>query len=100
MATSSPSDTVCGVLWELEQQHQATLDDQEGVGKGLYRRFSVRVDLLNRPEVVTREAITYQVTDEHLTPEGEEENRPSGVYKKVMVEGAREQKLPQDYVEK
>ncbi len=45
------------------------------------------------------QAITYQVTDEHLTPESGE-NKPSGIYKEVMVAGAKEHGLPEEYIKK
>ena len=34
---------VYGVLWELDNQHLPTLDDQEGVKENIYRRFQVKV---------------------------------------------------------
>ncbi len=46
-----------------------------------------------------REAISYQVRDEHMTPE-DGDNRPSAVYKRVFTAGAREHKLPPYYVKK
>lgn len=45
MATIEPSkgDQVYGVLWTLEAEHLRTLDDQEGVDDGIYRRIRVEV---------------------------------------------------------
>ena len=37
-----------GVLWELDNKHLSTLDDQEGVSKRVYRRFEIEViDMCN-----------------------------------------------------
>ena len=38
-----PSSEVYGVLWELDNEHLSTLDDQEGVSKRVYRRFKIEV---------------------------------------------------------
>ena len=38
-----PGNEVYGILWELDNAHLSTLDDQEGVSKKVYRRFEVEV---------------------------------------------------------
>ena len=38
-----PGSEVYGILWELDNAHLSTLDDQEGVSKKVYRRFEVEV---------------------------------------------------------
>ena len=40
-----PTSEVYGILWELDNEHLSTLDDQEGVSKKVYRRFEVEVML-------------------------------------------------------
>ena len=40
--TQDPNSTVYGVIWELEQEHQETLDQQESVPR-VYRRIQVEV---------------------------------------------------------
>ena len=44
------------------------------------------------------EAFTYQLTPERCNLP-EEEAKPSKVYKNVILKGANEHKLPQDYIE-
>jgi len=45
------------------------------------------------------ECITYQVTKEFLEAE-DEDARPSAVYKDVILKGAKEHNLPQEYIKK
>ena len=40
------NDEVYGVLWELNNSHLSTLDNQEGVHKNVYRRFEIQVKIL------------------------------------------------------
>ena len=40
--TQDPDSTVFGVIWELDQEHQETLDQQESVPR-VYRRIQVEV---------------------------------------------------------
>jgi len=89
---------VVGVLWRLDAAHLATLDDQEGVPHGIYRRFRIRVRLLDGSDQHV-DCITYQVTKEWLETE-DETARPSKVYKRVMLKGAREHNLPEDYIKR
>ncbi len=71
---ADPSSKVCGVLWRLDQAHLSTLDEQESVHKGLYKRFGVTVHLLDpvardgKPTGETVEAITYQVMLTNIKP--------------------------------
>ena len=44
-------------------------------------------------------AYTYQLLEERYLPEGSD-CRPSAVYKRVIVQGAIENKLPADYIKK
>ena len=44
--TQDPESTVFGVIWELEQEHQETLDLQESVPR-VYRRIKVKVYKIN-----------------------------------------------------
>ena len=40
---TDPGSEVYGILWELDNAHLSTLDEQEGVSKKVYRRFEVEV---------------------------------------------------------
>lgn len=94
--TSAPGNTMYGVLWRLGIENLPTLDHQEGVQLGIYRRISVRVKSVPAGEDIDG-VITYVVTDEKLRPE-EGDCRPSRTYKSVILNGARENKLPAEYV--
>ena len=89
--TESLGDHVWGCLWELNDEHLKTLDEQESH----YNRFQVSVMMSNK-QMIT--ANTYQLKDEHLN-EGEIENLPSPMYKKVILSGAIEHDLPGDYIQ-
>ena len=39
----SPGDVVWGVLWELKDEDLESLDNQEGVHNGIYRRIKLAV---------------------------------------------------------
>ena len=45
------------------------------------------------------DVLTYQVVKESLSSESDD-NMPSKVYKGVMLEGAREQSMPEFYIKK
>eukprot|EP00922_Rhytidocystis_sp_ex-Travisia-forbesii_P037243 GHVS01055510.1.p1 GENE.GHVS01055510.1~~GHVS01055510.1.p1 ORF type:complete len:106 (+),score=10.54 GHVS01055510.1:429-746(+) len=77
-------------MWELNQEHMATLDAQEGVHLGVYRKMRVQVWPRNCSTPV--EVLTYQHTNETFS-------LPSKVYKEVIVTGAKEHVLPAVYVD-
>merc|ERR1712210_350139 len=83
-------EEVWGVLWELNLEHLATLDAQEGVPT-VYNRKAVTVET----EAGEEEAFTY-----FLVKPVEEDRRPSAVYLDVIVRGAKENGLPKEYIEK
>ena len=81
----APGEEVWGVLWQLDMEHLATLDTQEGVPI-VYNRKTVVVEVEGGEE----EAYTY-----YLVKPEEEDRRPSAVYMDVILRGARENSLPQ-----
>eukprot|EP00090_Calanus_glacialis_P003268 TRINITY_DN12421_c0_g1_i1.p1 TRINITY_DN12421_c0_g1~~TRINITY_DN12421_c0_g1_i1.p1 ORF type:complete len:186 (-),score=78.48 TRINITY_DN12421_c0_g1_i1:50-568(-) len=81
---------VWGVLWELDMEHLETLDMQESVPT-VYNRKTVEVELQDGTK---EEAFTYFM----VKPE-EEDKRPSYVYKDVIVRGAEEHNIPQEYLD-
>ena len=82
---------VWGVLWELDEAHEASLDRQEGV-PSVYNRKEVEVECGDGVRVT---ALTYFL----IKPE-EQDKRPSGVDKNVIVRGAEEHGIPSYYVAK
>ena len=90
VATVVPSsgNEVWGVLWELTDEDEKTLDRYEGVANGVYTKE--RVDLDATGEKVN--ALVYIATDAR-------EKRPSARYVDALVRGARAHHLPLGYIE-
>jgi hypothetical protein len=85
----SGSDRVRGVLFEIDAAEKPILDRAEGLGDG-YEQKTVDVLL---PSAVSASAFTYFATnvDPGL--------QPYSWYKRHVLEGAREVRLPPDYIE-
>jgi len=79
----------CGVLYLLTPEDCERLDRTEGVHLGIYRRMAVEVAGDDGERVA---AFTYRST---LTQQG---RKPSARYLGLLVEGARAQGLPSEYV--
>ena len=86
--TGEIEDVVYGVLYELSEEDQETLDRAEGLGKGYERTQVTVVDSL-RQEL---QAFTYYAT------EIDESLFPYHWYKNHVVRGAQEAGLPQKYI--
>src|SRR4029453_13165375 len=80
---------ICGVLYQLTNDAAGRLDRTEGVEQGVYRRIPVTVTVDGDQRI---EAFAYQST---LTMDG---RRPSARYIGLLLEGAREHRLPDEYV--
>lgn len=78
-----------GVLHLLTAEDWTRLDNSEGVPAGIYRHLPVQV-LADGTELV--HAITYQST---LVADG---RKPSLRYLSLLLEGAQEHGLPEDYL--
>jgi len=81
----SPGDVTWGVLYEIRNSDLETLDRVEGG----YQRITVQVQ---QPGVTVVEAVTY--ISGNLT----NDPRPYRWYKELLLSGAREHNLPQDYI--
>jgi hypothetical protein len=86
---AAPGESVWGVLWELPLG-AAELDVKESAGVG-YRRRSVKVIVDGSPF----NAMAYEVIDKHPR-----ELQPRREYVDLMVGGAREHDLPDEWVER
>ncbi|XP_060657512.1 gamma-glutamylcyclotransferase-like [Drosophila nasuta] len=105
VATIVPSQgaKTWGSLWEIDLVNLPDIDNQERVHLGWYRPVSVRVKLQNNdPEIPAR---LYVITNEpkgnvHDLPPSEvpEDRQPSKTYLQVLVKGAIESRLPEEYV--
>ncbi|XP_066942378.1 gamma-glutamylcyclotransferase-like isoform X2 [Macrobrachium rosenbergii] len=85
-----PGNHLYGVLWEIANEDLAHLDTQECVHQGIYKAVEVDVETLTGEQVRAR---SYQI----IRPL-EQDRRPSSVYLDVIVRGAKENGLPEDYV--
>ncbi len=85
----APGARTYGVLYLLAPADFDRLDRTEGVQLGLYRRVAVEVTLDDAQRVA---AVTYQSS---LTEHG---RKPSARYMGLLVEGARQHRLPTAYV--
>jgi gamma-glutamylcyclotransferase (GGCT)/AIG2-like uncharacterized protein YtfP len=86
--TEDPGHSVWGVLYELPDTELPALDVREGAGLA-YRRFEVSLRLGDE----LRSAFAYRT----LAPEPAE-LAPDPRYVDLMLSGAREHRLPADYV--
>ncbi|XP_062131497.1 gamma-glutamylcyclotransferase-like isoform X1 [Drosophila sulfurigaster albostrigata] len=95
---------VLGTIWEVDQCHLESLDDQEGVSYGIYAPINVSVDSLNdKREIQCRvyHLCDQPKTDVHGLNCNEEATYcrlPSTTYLKVLVKGAKETGLPSEYI--
>jgi len=90
---------VYGVLWELNQCDQASLDKQEGVLDNIYQRVELIVETVSEGKKVN--CMAYRIRDEtrqkSIAAHGEK-LIPSLRYKNVIIQGAKEHGLPEEYV--
>lgn len=89
VATIVPSKaTVYGVLWDLIAEHEARLDDYEGVSLGLYGKKQISVQL---PGGATIQALVYVAANSQL-------GQPFPGYLELIIAAAKEHALPAAYV--
>ena len=87
LETGQPEDFVLGVLYDLEESQKSILDVIEGLGSG-YDLKTVSVAIDGRQV----KACTYYATS--INPE----LKPYHWYKKHVLEGAIENRMPEDYI--
>ena len=90
--TASSSDSVWGVVWELDLADLTHLDKQERVGT-VYKRITVKVLL---PDEETLDAYSYEMLE--TVKEGGP-TLPSAVYHHVIISGAKQNMLPESYLD-
>ncbi|CRK94935.1 CLUMA_CG008426, isoform A [Clunio marinus] len=87
-----------GAIWKINEDEKSILDTQEGVDNGTYK--SIRKDILTDDGKVS--CLVYVLTHNPLTtlyPQVRPyERQPSKTYLNVIVNGAVESGLPDDYV--
>ncbi len=88
-ATGQPGDRVIGALFEVTAGGRAELDKSEGG----YERVVVRVE---REDGTPVDAFTYLAKRERI----DDGLRPSAAYRETVLDGALEQGLPADYIDR
>ncbi|KAK3850637.1 hypothetical protein Pcinc_042670 [Petrolisthes cinctipes] len=86
----APGHHVYGIVWEINDDDLDNLDRQEGVSQGIYRVLKVEVETDSRETLTAR---SYQIANPQ-----HDDRRPSAVYLDVIINGARENGLPEDYI--
>ncbi|CAB1449664.1 unnamed protein product [Pleuronectes platessa] len=81
-----PGADVWGVIWSMSDENLRSLDNQEGVSKGMYSPLNVSVETDKGPMLCR----TYQMNNFHACP-------PSPQYKQVVCLGAEQNGLPEQY---
>lgn len=101
MATivSNPDREVWGAIWEMDVKNLASLDRQEGVHLNKYVPFNVTVET---PEGESKTCRCYKLVDNPppLGPNNEFTKEPSKTYLSVIITGAKETGLPEEYLNK
>ncbi|XP_017072234.1 gamma-glutamylcyclotransferase [Drosophila eugracilis] len=95
---------VYGAIWEIDMCNLKDLDDQESVPDGVYIPISIPVHSLTTDTTITCRA--YHLTNQpksELHAGGVHDNipfdrQPSQTYLKVLVKGAKESGIPEDYI--
>ncbi len=88
--TGSDVDTVIGVLFQIDMKRKPDLDRAEGLGKGYELK---QVDVLVENKIV--QASTYFAT----TPDRSSKNLPYDWYLELILAGAKEHALPEEYTD-
>ena len=89
-AVDDSSAETLGCVWKLTDEHWTELDRYEGVSAGFYRRVDCRVTLLDSEEAL--DAVGYRAANE--IP-----GVPTTAYADVVIEGARQIGLPENYLD-
>ncbi|XP_049543754.1 gamma-glutamylcyclotransferase-like [Anopheles darlingi] len=92
-------ERVWGAIWEIDNSNLADLDRQEGVHNSVYKPLTLPVVL---PTGGTLDCRVYQLVN-NPCPLGEAEERPyerqpSKTYMNIIINGAKETGLPEEYV--
>ncbi|XP_057322478.1 gamma-glutamylcyclotransferase-like [Microplitis mediator] len=96
----SPNSHVWGVIWEIPNEDLINLDRQEGVDVGYYKPINVNVT--NSDGKIYNCRTYQQPTDPDPIVELNQlpdDRQPSLAYLKVIIHGAQDHHLPNDYVE-
>ncbi len=85
-------DIVWGIIFEIEDTEKSILDKAEGLGKGYKETTLFFTDINN----ITHEAQVYIADNEFIN----NKLKPYDWYKQFILEGAKQNQLPETYIEK
>jgi gamma-glutamylcyclotransferase len=89
--TGNDSDLVWGFVYELDQAEKWRLDQAEGLGNGYWEKEITVVDCRSQ----TDSAVMYYADKSHK----DSTLKPYSWYLRFVLEGAKQHRLPADYVE-
>ena len=88
--SNAADSSVWGAVWRIHLKQMGALDEQECIHLGIYNKITVTVTNQEGKEL---QCVTY------ARPEDIPLGPPSPQYLKVVLEGAEESQLPQEYIE-
>ncbi|XP_058459218.1 gamma-glutamylcyclotransferase-like isoform X2 [Malaya genurostris] len=96
----APGQRVWGAIWEINSSNLPDLDRQEGVHNQVYKALSLPI-IDSKGD--TLECRVYQLVKNPPVPDFEEahrpfERQPSKTYMKIILAGAKESGLPEEYI--
>lgn len=95
---------VFGAVWEINVDQLDELDRQEGVECGIYQPLSLKISVQSYEDQSVQEIVcrTYQLVNNPKVLENCDrpfDRQPSKTYLNVILNGARESKLSEKYIE-
>ena len=90
--TKNKSDIIWGTISSILKKEKHLLDEAEGLGKG-YNEECIPIKTETSKDICT---ITYIAEDSYI----DKELIPYRWYKRLVIEGAEENRLPKKYIEK
>jgi gamma-glutamylcyclotransferase len=93
LPVKDPTSEVYGVLYEVTDEERCLLDKEHNLGCGAHV-INLRVFTLENASTEEEFAFTYVADKENVF----EDLVPYSWYKEMMIEGAKENKLPEDYI--
>ncbi|MBI3894535.1 MAG: gamma-glutamylcyclotransferase [Acidobacteria bacterium] len=88
--TGDVNDSVWGVVFQISEEEKPELDRAEGLGSGYDERPVTVIDTQGQAHEVFTYTASSNAIDENL--------RPYGWYKRFVKEGAKQHRLPEDYL--
>ncbi|XP_057327386.1 gamma-glutamylcyclotransferase-like [Microplitis mediator] len=90
---------VWGVIWKMPESKVADLDRQEGVHVDLYKAIEIKVTSFSGKVYYCRSYKAVVDPKPAVKLDQLPDNRlPSSLYMKVLIKGAQDHHLPQDYI--